>query len=299
MPIRVPLSSSFLKAPIAHRGMHDRKQGRIENSLLAFQAAIAAGYGIEIDLQLSSDGIAMVFHDYELDRLTFETGKVRTRTAQSLTSIRLRDSTDTIPTLLQVLDIVAGRVPLLIELRDQSLTMEQTDGRLETATVAALATYDGPVALMSFNPYTVAYLAEIAPHLPRGITTCAYDPTDNWHHLPAVTRDKLRGIRDYDLTQSSFICHDVNDLTRPRVAELRMQGAIVLCYTVRSPHAEAEARKIAQNIIFEDYTPPLFYLQAQVQEESKGNIVCCHHRDAQSPLQTWHAPREKRAPCGR
>jgi glycerophosphoryl diester phosphodiesterase len=248
----VPLPESLKRLPIAHRGLHDRARGRIENAPAAIRAAVAAGYGIEIDLQLSQDGQAMVFHDETLDRLTGETGAVGARTAAALCRIRLGDSDDTIPTLADVLDLIAGRVPLLIEIKDQSLTMGPTDGRLEGATAAALRGYRGDVAVMSFNPASVAEMARLAPLIPRGITTAAYDPAD-WAPLPPATCDRLRAIPDYGPTGSSFISHEAADLDRPRVAELKAAGAAILCWTIRSSDAEARARRIADNVTFEGY----------------------------------------------
>lgn len=249
---RVPLPASFLRLPIAHRALHDRTQGRIENSPLAIQAAVDAGYGIEIDLQLSQDGVPMVFHDEELDRLTAETGPVNRRTAAELGRTRLTDSTDTIPTLAEVLALIDGKVPLLIEIKDQTLGMAPTDGRLEAATAAALTSYRGEVALMSFNPHSIAHMSRLAPQLPRGITTSAYDP-DDWAPLPVEVCDRLRGIPDYDSTGSSFISHEGRDLARPRVAMLKALGAKVLCWTIRSAADEALARQVADNVTFEGY----------------------------------------------
>ena len=254
--MRVPLPQAFLKAPIAHRAYHDVARGRPENSRAAIVAAIAAGYAIEIDLQLSRDGVAMVFHDETLERLTPRDGWLRDLTAAELSTIPLKGGDETIPTLTEILDLVAGRVPLLIELKDQTLRMAETDGRLEAATARALAPYDGPVALMSFNPHMIARMATLAPGLPRGLTTSAYDH-DDWAPLPPETCDRLRPIPDYDRTQSSFISHEASDLTRPRVAELAAQGAAILCWTIKSPQAEAEARRIAQNVTFEQYLAAL------------------------------------------
>lgn len=254
--MRPALPPAFLHLPIAHRALHDRAQGRIENSPAAIRAALAAGYAIEIDLQLSADGQAMVFHDEELDRLTHATGPVATRTAAELGQITLKDSTDTIPTLTEVLALVAGRVPLLIELKDQTLTLGQSDGRLEEATARALASYSGPVAVMSFNPTMVAHMARLAPQIPRGITTSAYLPED-WPGIPEATCDRLRESPDYDAVGASFISHEAEDLSRPRVADLKAQGAAILCWTIRSPEAEAKARRIAQNVTFEGYASPL------------------------------------------
>ena len=248
----VPLPQAFFRAPIAHRALHDRRQGRIENSPAAVRAALAAGYAIEIDLQLSGDGVAVVFHDEELDRLTGRPGWVRDHSSAELRSIRLKDSTDTIPSFAEVLALVGGRVPLLVELKDQTLTMTETDGRLEAAVARDVARYSGPLAFMSFNPHSVARMAALCPGIPRGLTTSAFDP-DDWAPLPPATCDALRAIPDYDRTQSSFISHEAADLDRPRVAELKAAGAAVLCWTIRSPQAEAEARKVAQNITFEGY----------------------------------------------
>ncbi len=253
---RVPLPDSFLRLPITHRALHDRAAGRIENSPAAIRAAVEAGYGIEVDLQLSCDGVAMVFHDEELDRLTDQTGPVSARTAADLGRIRLTGSTDTIPTLGEVLDMIGGRVPLLIEIKDQSLVMGPTDGRLEAATAAALKAYKGDVALMSFNPASVAHLSRLAPDLPRGITTSAYDRED-WKPMPPDMCAHFRAIPDYDATLSSFISHEAPDLSRDRVAELKARGAKVLCWTIRSPEAEAEARRVADNVTFEGYRAAL------------------------------------------
>lgn len=250
--MRHPLPAAFLANPIAHRALHDRAAGRPENSRAAIRAALAAGYGIEIDLQLSSDGVAMVFHDEELDRLTAETGWVKHRSATELGAIRLTDAEDGIPTLTEVLAIIGGRVPLLIELKDQTLTPGGTIGPLETATARALEGYTGPVALMSFNPDSVAEMARLSPDLPRGITTGAYD-YEGYAPLPPATCDRLRAIPDYDRCAASFISHEAADLARPRVAELKTQGARILCWTIKSPEAEAEARKYAENITFEGY----------------------------------------------
>ncbi len=246
----VPLPAAFLRAPIAHRALHDRTRRRIENSASAIRAAKAAGYAIEIDLQLSSDGLVMVFHDDDLARLTAEPGPLNAHTAANLSRIKLTGSDDTIPTFAQVLALVAGTVPLLIELKDQTRTLSETDARLEAAAAAALESYSGPAALMSFNPHCIAHLARLAPQIPRGLTTSAYG--SDWD-LPQATRDAMREIPDYNRTQSSFISHEATDLARPRVVQLKSQGATILCWTIRSPEAEAQARQIAQNITFEGY----------------------------------------------
>lgn len=249
---RVPLPEAFLRLPLTHRGLHDHANGVIENSLSAFRAAIDAGYGIELDIQLSADNEAVVFHDDTLDRVAEASGLVQARSADELGRIRLKGSSDTIPTFAETLALVAGRAPLLVELKDQSGGMSGTDGALERATVAALRGYQGPVALMSFNPDTVACLADLAPDMPRGIVTCSWGPEDA-ETVSAELCERLRAIPDYDRTGSSFISHELADLERARVAELKAEGARILTWTVRSPADEAFARRSVDNVTFEGY----------------------------------------------
>ena len=242
----------FTDRPIAHRALHDIAQGRPENSRAAVRAAVMAGYGIEIDLQMSRDGVAMVFHDYDLGRLTPETGALRQRDAAALSAIPLRHGDEGIPTLTAVLAEVGGRVPLLIEVKDQDGAMGASVGALEEAAAEALKGYAGPVALMSFNPHSVAACARLAPDLPRGRTTCGYAAGD-WPTLPAATRDRLRDIPDFDDVGASFISHNRRDLANPAVARLKARGVPVLCWTIRSPEEEAAARQVADGITFEGY----------------------------------------------
>ncbi len=246
------LPQPLLKLPIAHRALHDGAQGRPENGRAAIRAAMEAGYAIEIDLQLSRDNQAVVFHDYDLGRLTGETGAIRQRTAAEISQIALNHGDgETIPTLGDVLKLVNGQVPLLIELKDQDGDMGPDIGPLEAATVATLKDYKGPMAVMSLNPHSVGELARIAPHIPRGLVTTDYNVVDM--PLSAATCKRLREIPDFDRVRAGFISHQVSDLTRPRVLELRRMGVPVLCWTVRSDHIEAEARRNADNITFEGY----------------------------------------------
>lgn len=249
------LPTVFHDQPFAHRALHDVADGRPENSRAAIRAAVAAGYGVEIDLQLSADGVAMVFHDYALDRLTGDRGAVRLRSAAALREIALTGGSEGIPDLAEVLELVDGKVPLLIELKDQDGGMGPDIGPLEAASARALSDYAGPVALMSFNPHSVAEMARLLPNVPRGLVTSAYRPED-WP-LPATTCDRLRDIPDYDRVGACFVSHEVDDLTRPRVAEIKKNGGMICCWTVRSVAQEAEARQIADNITFEGYLAAL------------------------------------------
>lgn len=259
---RGSLHPDFLTRPIAHRALHDLAKVRPENSAAAVRAAVEAGYAIEIDLQISADGVAMVFHDATLERLTPVEGPLNARNAAELGRIALKGGDGAgIPTLREILEIVGGRVPLLIEVKDQSGKLGPVDGALEAATAADLDGYSGPVAVMSFNPHSVSAMAKAAPKVARGLTTYAFPVED----FPAARSDPeaeahraaLEAITDYERVGASFISHHWRDLARPRVAELKALGAAVLCWTIRSPEEEAQARRIAQNVTFEYYLPPV------------------------------------------
>ncbi|ETX13829.1 phosphodiesterase [Roseivivax halodurans JCM 10272] len=246
------LPGAFLSRPIAHRAYHDAGAGRPENSRAAIRAAIEAGYGIEIDLQLSADGAAMVFHDYHLDRLTDGAGAIRMRDAANLSALTLRGGSEGIPTLAEVLEVVDGQVPLLVEIKDQDGQLGPMVGLLEQAAATAMDGYKGPLAVMSFNPNSVAAVAELLPDVPRGLTTCAFSAED-WPILDERTRSALAAIPDMGRTGASFISHDRRDLGSKRVAELVDEGIDVLCWTIRSKAEEAEARRFAANVTFEGY----------------------------------------------
>ncbi|PQO24275.1 phosphodiesterase [Rhodobacteraceae bacterium WD3A24] len=249
----VALDPAFLTRPIAHRGLHDRTGRRPENSRAAVRAAVEAGYGAEVDVRLSADGVAMVFHDATLERLTDDAGPVDARTAAELGRTPLRGGDgEGVPTLSDILHVVAGRAPLLIEIKDRDGRMCREAGTLEAAVAAALEGCAGPVAVMSFNPHSIAEMARRAPEVPRGLTTCAFSAAD-WPKLDARCRADLAAITMYDAVGASFISHGVRDLAAPRVAELRARGAAILCWTVGSKRAEAAARRLADNITFEGY----------------------------------------------
>ena len=245
------LDPAFLKTPIAHRALHDASKGIFENCRSAIIAAIEHGYAIEIDLQLSADGRAMVFHDDTLDRLTDQRGDVSDYTAAELSRIKVGSGQDVIEPLEDILRLIDGRVPLLIELKDQSRQLSQTDGRLEQATIDALSLYHGPVAVMSFNPYMIATMAKLSSDLPLGLTTGSFmDPT--WG-IDAERIAHLSQIADFDPTRYSFVSHFALELTAPCIQTLKEQGAAIFTWTIRSPEAEAVARQTVDNITFEGY----------------------------------------------
>ncbi|OSP54176.1 glycerophosphodiester phosphodiesterase family protein [Pseudoruegeria sp. SK021] len=254
------LDQIFLARPLAHRGYHDAAAARPENSAAAMTAAVRAGYGIELDVQLSSDGGAMVFHDADLNRMTTATGPVRDRSKDALNRITLTQSNEPIPALTDILQLVAGRTPILIELKDQ--TADGGHGgpsdnlALAQAVAQDLAGYDGPAAVMSFNPDIVILLAQLLPDRARGLTTDSYRPEQRpADHSPADWA-ALRDMAGLAPSGATFISHSAADLARPRVQALRTQGMPVLCWTIRSREAEAAARRLADNITFEGYPAP-------------------------------------------
>ncbi len=244
------LHPDFIRLPIAHRGLHS--PGVPENSLASFRAAIAAGYGIELDIQPSAEGTPMVFHDYDLTRMCGDEGYIVDRSAADLAELRLQGTDEPIPTLAVVLREVAGKVPLLIEIKDQDGRLGRNIGELQDRVAAALAAYEGPVAVMSFNPHTVAAFGKAAPGVTRGLTSCDY-PKEDWPMLDDDDRARLARLEDYPASGAEFLSHYWRDLDNPAVAALAGQGVPLLCWTIRSPEQEAEARKLAGGITFENY----------------------------------------------
>lgn len=247
------LDKQFLNTPLAHRGLHAINSGVPENSIAAFRAAIARGYGIECDLQISSDGQAMVFHDEELDRLTDETGRVDKQNARDLGHIALIGGNAGIPTLAELLDEVAGRVPLLIEIKDQDGALGPNTGALEAEAARLLLDYSGPVAVQSFNPNAIEMFHAHAPTVETGLVTCDFTD-ESWDYVPKSRRIQLTAMRDLERANASFISHDHSDLKSAHVAAVKARGLNVLCWTVCSKADEKKARKVADNITFEGYS---------------------------------------------
>lgn len=243
----------FLTRPIAHRGFHDADAGVIENSRAAFEAAIDQGFGIELDLQFSKDGEAFVFHDYGLSRLTGRDGTVQMHEAGDLQRITLRGSDEVIPTFGEILSLVNGRVPLLVELKDQDGALGPNVGRLERRVAEVLDGYRGQVALMSFNPHSMIEMRQNAPDILRGLTT--EDFTKTSHLIPAARKQELTQIPHYQDAGACFISHHWNDLAAEPVENIRGQGGKILCWTVKTPNDEAAARQRADNVTFEGYNP--------------------------------------------
>jgi glycerophosphoryl diester phosphodiesterase len=236
--------------PIAHRGLHDPAQGIIENTPSAAAAAIAGRYGIEADLQISADGEAMVHHDDTLGRLTDGSGALRDMPAAVLKRVPFRAAADRMMTLGDLLDLVAGRVTLVIEMK----TRFDGDLRLAARTAAVLASYRGPVAVMSFDPALIIEMRRIAPHIVRGIIGGRGHPPLFWKLLNPAQRFKLTFLLHAPLTRPAFLAHQVDDLAAmtPRAARL-MFGLTLLTWTVRTAQDRMMAARFADQVIFEGF----------------------------------------------
>lgn len=248
------LPDSFLARPIAHRGLHDLKNGVQENSRASFIAAIKGGYGIELDLQMSADGEAMVFHDYHLGELTGKNGALQMRTAEELRQIPLNVGDETIPDLSEILHLVNGQAPMLIELKDQDGALGPNIGKLEARVAEILSHYKGDAVVMSFNPYSMLAMAKLAPNLPRGITTCDYN-AEHWQWTPRKRAEELREIPDFDRTGACFISHNYTQLNAAPVQALKARDVPILSWTICNSEQETIARNGADNITFEGYRP--------------------------------------------
>jgi glycerophosphoryl diester phosphodiesterase len=226
--------------PIAHRGLHG--DGRVENSPAAFAAAIAAGHGIELDVQASRDGEAMVFHDARLERLTGEAGEVAACSAAELGAIGLLGSADRIPTLAAALGQIGGRVPLLIEVKAPG-RRRQFVVPLCRAVLRALEGYSGPVGVMSFNPEVARWFGRNAPQILRGLVVSEED------------KKGLRGRAERRLSLwravPHFLAYDVRDLPSGFAARCRRSGLPVFTWTVRSAADHAVAAEHADQIVYE------------------------------------------------
>lgn len=241
--------------PVAHRGLHDRAAGIIENSASAFEAAIAGGFAIECDVQLSSDGIPIVFHDDDLDRLTAAKGPVGARKAAELTSLVLTGSSsgDGPPLFTDFLAQVRGRALLQIELKRQP-NAEMTEA-IVARVLEALANYTGPVTIESFDPSILIALRRHQVKMPIGIITYGYDEPSWDSDVPAARKFAGRHLLHWPLTRFDFIsCRD-NALDLPAVRLFRGFGVPVTTWTIKSAAAARAVAAKADQIVFEGFDP--------------------------------------------
>jgi glycerophosphoryl diester phosphodiesterase len=238
--------------PVAHRGLHDIARGIVENMPAAAQAAVAGNFAIECDIQLTADGEAMVHHDDALGRLTEGSGALLGKTAAELKAVRFKNTDERMMTLGDLCAMVAGRVPLVIEVKSHF----DGDRKLVKRMAEVLTAYSGPAVGMSFDPDQVLALREIMPQLPRGIVAERdYTETD-WPEASAEQRRGMTHLRHAFRTRPHFVAYWVNELPSmaPWIAR-NVFGLPLLSWTVRTPEQRARAARYADQMIFEGFLP--------------------------------------------
>lgn len=227
-------------APIAHRGQWTDGPEAPENSLAAFDEAAVNGFPVELDVHRSADGVIVVIHDEELERVTGETGAVSESQAAYLTKLRLLGGEETIPTLQDALDLVDGRVPVFVEIKNPGEV-----GALEDELAEMLSAYDGEVAVMSFNPFSLQRVAERAPEIPRGQLASAFEGED----LAWYEKLLLRNLLMNWASKPDFIAYDIAELPSPVTTLQRWRGRPLLGWTADTPEErEAAAAHVDQVI---------------------------------------------------
>lgn len=235
-----------LTVDYSHRGLHGG--GIPENSLPAFSASAEAWYGVELDVQLSSDGIPVVFHDYTLLRMCGEDIKLSSRSAAELSWRRLEETKHTIPTLEDALRAVRGRVPVLVELKG-----ETTGTELCEAVARVLARYDGKYCVQSFNPYLLGWFRRHAPRIARGqlYTDFRKSGTRN-----PRTNFLLTAMLTNYISRPDFISVEESCLDYFPVRLMRgLHKLTVFVWTVRDDDCHARFRSMKYSCIFEGIEP--------------------------------------------
>ena len=235
--------------PVAHRGLHNISAGVVENTAAAFNAAIAANYAIETDLQISGDGEAMVYHDYALGRLTEGDSKLSALPAAAISSARFKVGDARIMTLGELCDLVAGRVPLVIELKSAF----DGDTRVAARTAEVLKNYSGRAAAMSFDPAHTAALRRIAPQLTRGITVASRFVHAGGRALTRTEWFRLAYMLHVPSTRPHFIAYAADDLPGAIPWIARTAGVPLLTWTIRSEAERQRVLRYADQVIFEGF----------------------------------------------
>jgi glycerophosphoryl diester phosphodiesterase len=238
--------------PVAHRGLHDAARGVIENMPGAVQAAIAGNFSIEVDIQLTADGEAMVHHDDALGRLTEGSGALLGKTATELKAVTFKNTPERMMSLGDLCALVAGRVPLVIEVKSHF----DGDRKLVSRMAEVLAGYSGPAVGMSFDPDQVLALRELIPSRPRGIVAEREYTQEEWPEASAEQRHGMTHLRHALRTRPHFVAYWVNELPAgaPWIAR-NIFGLPLLTWTVRTPDQRARAARYADQMIFEGFVP--------------------------------------------
>ena len=248
------LDPSFVR-PIAHRGLHDVARGVIENTLPAFAAAIEAGHGIECDLQPSTGGLPVVFHDETIDRLMTGGGPVTELSQSDLARLAFKgDRGARIPTFIELLQMVGGRAPILVEIKSD---WSQLDERFLREIARLASGYAGPIALMSFDPAVMAAMRALVPAVPRGIVSGSYRGVGWWSDvLDERRRHDLGHLLESGPAAPDFYAYHVADLPTPVTRFAReVLNLPLFTWTVRSATDWSTARRWADAAIFEGVVP--------------------------------------------
>lgn len=227
--------------PIAHRGLHDAARGIHENSISAFRAAIEAGYAIECDIRLSADRVPIVFHDAELDRMTGASGLLHQSQASDLSRLRLKSGADGLPTVAELLELTAGRVPLVVEMKGVDAASDAGFGDLLRPLLEA---YRGPLALMSFDHWLIDEASTLSEMVPVGLTA------------EGTRAETLAVHREAFGERCSFSSYNVHHLDNSFVRWVREEKHLpVISWTVRTEEDVAESGRFADQITFEGFLP--------------------------------------------
>lgn len=236
---------------IAHRGFFDNGNGVPENSLIAFEKAIENGYAIELDVHTLHDGTVVVFHDDQLGRMTGKDGYLKNLTQSDLQNYKLLNTEYSIPTLQDVLNLVNGRTPILIEVKSENVKV----GADESIIYSVLKNYKGEFAVQSFNPLTIEWFKNNAPEITRGLLCSKYHKVDNpksW-----LKKFALRNMLLNKRAKPQFIAFNVQDLPAQILKSKKCKGLPILGWTVKSQAQYLEAVKYVDNIIFQDFKPSI------------------------------------------
>jgi glycerophosphoryl diester phosphodiesterase len=233
----------------AHRGLWSAADGVPENSLAAFQHAAERGYGIELDVRITADGEAVVFHDDTLDRLTGATGRVRDHSVHDLQQLKLNGSDETLPTLAEALTVIGHRSMVLVELK----TPNGEVGPLEKRVNEVLIDHHGPVAVIGFNAYSHAWFADHHPQVLRGLNSHAYKEGEGRMSRDAIA--DLRALKHVSIARPHFLGLGLDMLPSPEADVLRKQGMPVVAWTVRKPDQWDAVKDHCDNLIFEGFQP--------------------------------------------
>jgi glycerophosphoryl diester phosphodiesterase len=238
--------------PVAHRGLHDSDRGIIENMPAAAAAAVARNFAIECDIQLTADGEAMVHHDDALGRLTEGSGALLGKTSAELKRVTFKDTPEKMMSLGDLCTLVAGRVPLLIEVKSHF----DGDRKLVARMAEVLASYDGPAVGMSFDPDQVLALRELLPSRPRGVVSEREYTEADWPEATPAQRRGMLHLRHAFRTRPHFVAWSVDELpaAAPWIAR-NIFGCPLLTWTVSTPEQRAVAARHADQMIFEGFSP--------------------------------------------